>query len=353
MSEKKRFTASFGREVLSVIKWGILFGCAICILESVVNISRLMVIYLPIPYIWYLGRLIAWPLGMIPGFILALLRTFFHHTVVEIDKKQVCIRRPGKKYVLPIGRYANSSVNKKSFSVSALQFTILKVYLLFYEQHGTKAYRLYTFTEKDLEKVIKEIRVQHAAGMETEEKVHLQEQFDAPVDGAPENVFDLSSEKLIAAEKRTIKKIALLELGLAAVLLLLLLGDVFTDGGWNWELPLVLAVLILMLLALPLRIAALGRKKSKCAERIALDSSHIWIGGSCYSFLSISAICMTSPRENNGSVMPAQYYMTITQNKERRKYWLGSQVSFGGYAGMCRKLEKAMIMYPGKLSYKR
>lgn len=353
MNRSGRITSSSREEILFVIKWGILSGCIICALESVINIFRLITFYIPIPYIWYAERFAAWPFGMIPGFLFAVLAMAFRRTAVEINRDYVCIRRIGKKQVLSIQNFAEPSVVKKSFSVSAFQFTILKVYLLFYEKQETKPYRLFEFTEKDLERVIKEIRIQQAAGLPVEEKIHMQDSFAHRTEDSSEDVFYLPSDVLISREKETLRKTGMIELGLAAVLLILFLYTCIIDHEFNWELLVALTAMVLMLITMPFRISALSKKRKLCAERIVLDGSHIWIRSNGYSFSGITAVCLTSPRKSSNSITPVQYYMTVTQNSERRKYWLGSQSSFGDYNKLCKRLEEAMIMYPGKLSYKR
>lgn len=298
-----------------------------------------------------------WQTGFVLGLIVGAGATFFLRTTVEIKGESICIRSIGCRDCFDLPQFAYPSIRRNTYTGSYSKFTSVKCYLVFRTSEGYKRCRLHGFGERDLEKVLEAIRSAHAEYMTEEEKADVLKEYNDEASEAliygreSDNEFNLSADVLMKKEKECVRKISLIAVGVVVAAAVMDGVEIFLNHTFSIQL-LFLTMLALMLLILVIvTYVGLGMKRRICAERIIVDSDHMIVRGQYYSYSGIERIKLTSPRKRSDSVFPVQHYMYISAGGTTTKYWLGSEASFGFYAGLCRTLEQGMILYPNKLKF--
>lgn len=354
MQQAKIVKSSLGKEIKFLLIGGILAGAAVCVLEYFVYLFFGDSMTIRRLHSW-----LQWPYGMLPATAFILLIVLFRRTTVAVYADEVVISRIGWKRKFPIRYFHGPVVSKKTHIISIVKKTNTMLYLCADVPSGTKAYRLFDFTEQGLEQAVQYIRERHTANMPIEEKLDVQnsledlEEIQCEDGGTKPNVFPVSAEEICRSERKSILKIGGVWLVLGVFMMIFLVDGFGENGVLSFQVLFFLILLLLLITSVPFQLFRLSRRMRRCPEYIKVEQNAIWLGRTYFSFTSLSGIRMVSPDKKSGSIFPVQYEMTIQGAGEKQKYYLGSQASYGEYRRLCETLEKALIMYPEKLTYRR
>lgn len=335
MSGNRKYRGSLWIAVLRVFVYGVLIGLA-----------------------WGIIAYIYWPKVFFLGFLVSAGIVFLGQTTIELDKDRICIHRAGYKECFALSQFACPSIKRKTHSGSYMKFTTVKCYLIFAIPDGYRRCRIYGFGERDLEKVLEAIRNTQAEHLTEEEKAAIareysDEAFEALLEGREgNNEFSLPASVLIRKEKECLKKISLVMAGIVIAVGMMDTYEIFVNHTFSIRLLFLSMLAFTLLIILIVMYAGQVRKKRICAGRIMIDGDHLRIGEQYYSYSGIERICLTSPRKKSDSIFPVQRYMYVSADGRKKKYWLGSEASFGAYESLCQSLEKGMVLAPNKLKYK-
>lgn len=335
MSENRKYKGSLWIAAIHVAVYGILTGFILGV-----------IVYIRWPEVFFLG----FPVSA--GIV------FLRRTIVELEGNRICVRSTGRKECFDIQQFAYPSVRRKTYIGSYSKYTDVKCYLIFVTPEGYKRFRLYGFGERDLEKVLEAIRSAQAECLPQEEKAAIvreyeDETFEALAEGREGyNEFLLPASVLIKKERECLRKISLVMLGIILVVGIMDTYEILVNRTFRVRLLFLTILAVLLLIFLIVMYAGLGRKKRNCAERIVIEGNHLKVGEQYYSYAGIERIRLTSPRKRSDSIFPLQRYLYISADGRTKKYWLGSEASFGAYEELCHSLERGMVMTPNKLKYK-
>ena len=342
MTQEQRIQSNVSRMFIAMLIWGVVFGCVISIVAYFTNLF----LAFPIPY--YLSRMFEWPECLVLGFAIAFLYVLSRRTTVTVTKEQIQIQRGFKKWQFPVASFYNTDTQKKMIGYNLFVFYYTKRYLVFKEASEKKKYRIYDITENRLEQIVQCIREQNNANLTIEEKIDIQTLLD---DETERTEFVLNGNTLYGKEKKFLFFTAKLWIGIIAVLSLILLIDYKASSTVRPMFVLLLVLFVCMLLVLPFQILILKKKSKNCPGRIIITSDRFFVGGKSYSYSSVLQIKLTSPEKKSSSIYAVQRYMQIVESGGKKKYWMGSDTSYGSYRQLCKCLEEATFAYPGKVVY--
>ena len=352
MNKNNKYRGAIQTAVLHVLINGVVLGCVLELL------SLFILMFFQSEPLYRLYGIFHWPMGFLCGMIISAGIVLLRWTTVEIRDERIIIRSVGYRRSFGLPQFKDSSVIRKTHIGSYSKYTTVKCYLVFASPQGDCTCRLYGFGEKELEDVLGAVRNARAEHMTYEEKSAMIKEYSDEVSEAliqgrtGENEFLLPAAALIRKEKDYLKKIALITAGVVTMTGLLDAREILIDHTFSLQLLFLTILAIGMLACVIVLYAGLEWKRRICAERIVVDGEHLLVGRQYYSYAGLKAVCLTSPRKRNSSVLPVQRYMYIFAAGKRRKYWLGSEASFGAYDRLCRCLEEGMILYPGILRYR-
>lgn len=366
MNEKNQVKSSLKNQIFFILECGILLGLILCLLNGFILLN-----FYRYPF---LDNVTGWPYGILTGIIVMTVTALLRHTTVLVTKNHIIIRRGFCKKELDLKSFDAPVIIRREYKFSVTKKVSVKIGLRFLISGTAKTYRLFGFHEEDLEQVLLFVREQRSINMpvgqkletlkslakrESEEVLPLSETDSGLTDSGesveeklPSGSFSIAPEKIRQYEKKNILKIGIIWLALAAAMLVFLLYGIADNGISKFQTVFFLLVLIVMLAAIPFQLLHLSRKIKLCPKTVKTDGNALWIGTVYFSFTGISAVTMTSPRKESDSIFPVQYWLTVKQNGEKHKFWLGSQASFGEYRQLCAVMEQAFVMRPGLLHFK-
>lgn len=308
-------------------------------------------------FVYWLYRILHWPTGLLFGMMASVAVVFLSRTTVEIEEERIVVRSVGRRECFDLSQFVDSSVVRKMHIGSYSKYTTVKCCLIFATPDGIRRCRLRGFGEKELEKVLESIRTARAAELTDEEKTAIVEEYrdeisEALIEGREGcNEFLLPASVLTGKEKGYLRKVSLISAGIIIVVGMIDAYELLARHTFSLQLLFLTMLALALLMIVIAMYVALGMRRRICAERIVIDGEHLQIGRQYYTYSYVDKIRLTSPRRRSGSVFPVQRYMHVLSEGKKRKYWLGSEVSFSFYESLCRSLEWGMVMYQDKLTY--
>lgn len=349
--EVKKYTGSLRAMILRIFRYGL-------VLSGIFSLAAVFLLAgIPGSVAWAFYRIFRWPSAVVSGMILGTAVVLSRRTVVEIRNDEIMIRTAGSKKHFRPEQFVDSSILRKTHILSYSKYTTVKCDLIFEGMSGRERCRLYGFGEKELETVLAAIRSRQADGLTDEEKSEIVREYENDAldnflyGNENENEFLLTVSELIGRERACLKKISLIMLCTILVIVALVVWELMTEGTFTVQLLFLTAAAFAMVMILLVLYVGLGYKRRICADKIVIGGNHLRAGGRYYAYSAIWSIRMTSPRKRSSSIFPVQHYMYVRTAEGKEKYWLGSEVSFAGYDGLCRMLEHAMVRYPDKVKY--
>lgn len=358
MEAAKKVKSNIKKEIQFMFELGIVIGVILSLLDAVP--------FLGVYRFRYLYMASRWPVGMLTGIIIAAVVMLLRRTTVLVTRDRVVIRRMGRNLQFSIADFTMPVIRRKEHHIWLIKKVSTKIYLSFSYLNGTKAYQLFEFSETDLEQVLQFIREQCSANMPMEEKLAVRDSLnnmqevtaggedrqEAVSGDSSFKVFSLFPEQIRQRERRTILKIGGIWIMILAAILILLLFGFSNSSGTSFKLIFCSFLGVIMLVSVPFQLLRLSWRMKCCPEVIRIGGNAMWVGEKYVPYIGVASIRMTSPRKESDSVFPVQYWMTIKENGEKHRYYLGSQASYGEYRELCNSLEQALIMRPDKLKYR-
>ncbi len=342
--ETKIIRSHIGLTVLATLIWGILWGCIIDIAIYVFYFFTDLRIFS------FLYWVLEWPKALIPGFIIGFVYIMCRRTAVTVSKSQVQIKRGFRTWVFPIETFSDVFTTKNFVGHNLFFAYFVKRYLVFDDGGKETQCRVYDMTEDQTETIVQYIREQQLLDLPIEDKIAIQETLEEE-DGY--NEFFIDPIEIYHDEKQYLYKISLIVLVAGFVLLVLALLDSSTPMFEIIPNEILATIAIIYAMTAPLKAMYLKRKSKQCPRHIRVGSDAIWINDTRYTYSSLTRLRLTSPRKRTLGNDKFNYYFWIENNGEKKKYWLGSEVSFGGYEQLCDCLEQAFFAYPEKITYKK
>lgn len=334
MAEKRKYRARFWTAAVRVLVYGVLIGFVL----RTVAVSH-------------------WLGGIVWGMILGAAIVFLRQTTVEIEGEEIRICGRGPKECFLLSQFAYPSVKRKTYIGSYSKYTAVKCDLVFMTSEGLRSCRLYGFGEKDMEKVLGAVREARAERLTDEEKAYIAKEYyeeasEALLEGRQgRNEFLLPASVLMKKEKEGLRKVSLLMTGIILLVAMIDAKEMLVHRMLNWKLAYMTMLAFMLLVCVIGMQAGLAMRRGICAERVIMDGDRLYVGGDSYSYFYITSIGLTSPRKRSSSVFPVQRFLYVSAGGNRKKYWLGSEVSFGEYESLCRCLEQRMVFCPSKFRY--
>lgn len=342
--ENKTIRSHLGLTALAILIWGVLWGCIIDIVIYV------FYFFTNFPIFSFLYWILEWPKALIPGFIIGFIHVMCRRTTVTIGKEQVQIKRRFRTRVFPIEAFSDVITTKKFVGHNMFFAYFVKRYMVFDEGSWKTQYRVYDMTEDQTEAIVQCIREQRMVDLPIEDKIAIQETLEEE-DGY--NEFFLDPAEVYNDEKQYLYKISIILLVSGIALLVLGLLDDNTSIFAIIPTEILAIVVIIYAMTAPLKAVYLKKKSKQCPRYIRVGSDAIWINDTRYTYSSLTRLQLTSPRKRTLGNDKFNRYIWIENNGEKKKYWLGSDVSFGGYERLCDCLDHAFFAYPKKITYKK
>lgn len=320
------------------------------ILGIILNLSWYAFKFLSAGFIvfYYIQFLLEWPFCLITGFVLAVIIALFRKTSITMSDDIILIKRFGFLMEIPKADLIRFHTKRTQIGYDWLQYTIRRRYIVYYnEKKEEKLIRLYDFNASDIETFFEKWRIQQSEHISPLEKSEIV--YEAQRDPYS---FYLSPDDILSSEKRSLLKIAIIELifSLSGILVIFLTKN---EISLMPLVGLVITILsILMLLIEPVRFYLLHKRGRTCPKSITYMGTFIMVDNNRFCLNEIMEIKMTSPRKKSNSIYPTQYFLCIEPKDGKKiRYWLGSESSFHEYSELCSFVADSMITFSEKFRF--
>lgn len=316
------------------------------------NLSLLRLFY-------FVLRLFSWPGVMLTALVITAIRCVLRRTTVTLSGDMVIISRLRHTDRLPLADFIRPKTVESYVSIHFAAWVFRKRYLIFGNDAGKEIkYRLYEYSEKDLEQALQLLtRVSRAEHLEEDTRTKMMM-----------NAFQSETEILLDRQRlwgRMAGRMALLSLCslvIFVVFICLFYEMLFLPPQYDSASLLTQIVgygsILLSLISLFLLCRALWTltvnavQKSSCPQRIAFVGNMLQIDQTMYSVNRIKQVIMNPPDRKLS--LFAHYQITIITTEGTRKYWLGNHagLAYGTWQTLCRNMQELLISYPAKLVYR-
>lgn len=306
----------------------------------------------------FLQLLFAWPNVMVTALIVTIVRCFLRRTRVTLSGDTVIIRRLRHTDCLPLTAFIRQKTVESFVGYHIIGWVFRRRYLIFQNDSGKEVkYRLYEYSEKDLEQVTQLLtRVSRTEHLAEDDKTEImmnafQNEMEIQID--PQHLWSCLSRRLgalciICLTVFTLStylfyrmlfippqydsaSILLKFVGYSSIALAL--GSFFLLGRTLWALT-VNALL-----------------KSSCPQKIAFIGNMLQIDRTMYSANRIKQVTMNPPARK----LPLFrcYQITLVTTEGTYRYWLGNTAGLGhgNWNTLCRGMQGLLVSCPAKLTY--
>lgn len=342
----------------------IIWGFVLCVLSYFLELFLLMPLYsyLSVPLslmslFYYVLRLFAWPGVMVTALVITVIRCIFRRTRVTLSGDTVIIRRLRHTDRLLLADFIRPKTVESFVSVHYAAWVFRKRYLIFRDSAGKEIkYRLYEYSEKDLDQVMQLItrvsRTEHLVEDDRTEIMMNSFQYDAAVPIDPRRLWGRMAGRLA---------LFLVCSPVVFVVSTCLYYEMLFVPPYNSSVFLqiigygciVLSLCSLFLLCRALWTLAVNAvQKTSCPQRIAFVGNMLQIDQTMYSVNRIQQVTMTSPAKK----LPlfGHYQINIVTLDGTRRYWLGNTAGLGNdtWQTLCRHMQRFLVSCPAKLIYR-
>lgn len=343
----------------------IIWGFALCVLFYFLNLFLLRPlfsdtgIFFLMPLFYYVLRLFEWPGVMLTALVITVIRCILRRTTVTLSGDTVIISRMRHTDRLPLADFVRPKTVESYVSIHFVGWIFRRRYLIFRNDAGKETnYRLYEYSEKDLEQALQLLtRVSRAE--------HLEEDIRTKM---LMNAFQYETEILLDPKRlwgRMAGRMAILSVfSLAAFLVfiflfyeMLFLPPLRDSGSVPAQIAgygsVLISLISLLLLCRSLWTLAVNAVlKTTCPQRIAFVGNMLQIDQTLYSVNRIQQIVMNPP--DRKLPLFRHYRITVVTTDGTRKYWLGTSAGLGPdtWPKLCRNMQELLISCPAKLFYR-
>lgn len=344
----------------------IIWGFALCVLSYFLELFLVVPLF---PYMqdhiffaslfYYLMRLFAWPGVMITALVITGIRCVFRRTSVTLSGDTVIIRRLRHMDRLLLSDFIRPKTVESYVSVRFIGWVFRRRYLIFRGGAGKEIkYRLYEYSEKDLERVMQLLtrvnRTEHLA--EADKTEILMNAFQN------ETEIVLDPRQLWGCMAGRIGVFCICSLAAFVVFTFLFYKMLFIPPQYDTGAALMQIIgygsILLSLCSLFLFCRTLWALacnvvlKASCPQKIAFVGNMLQIGQTVYSVNRIQQVTMNPPARK----LPlfGHYQINIVTLDGTHKYWLGNTAGLGHgtWQTLCRNMQVLLISCPAKLTYR-
>lgn len=351
--------------IIQTMIWGFL----LCILFYALELLLTSLLYLPGLHVqnhffilapfYYLRLLFAWPGVMFTALIITGIRCVLRRTKVTLSGDTIIIRRPRHTARLLLADFVRPKTVESYVGFHSVGWVFRKRYLIFQDDSGKEIkYRLYEYSEKDLNQVMQLLtRVNRTEHLTEDDKTEIMM-----------NAFQNTEEMTIDSRllwSHMLRRLALLcILSLAFFFVFLWLfyrmlflppqydtgSALFTITGYG-SILVSLCSLVLLCRAL-WALAVNAVLHVSCPQRIAFTGNMLQVDHTIYSVNRIHQVIMNPPAEK----LPlfGHYQITLITMDGTHRYWLGNTAGLGhgSWQTLCRKMQGLLVSCPAKLTYR-
>lgn len=348
--------------VIQTIIWGFLLHILSYFLELfvIMPLSDYLKSLSPfIPGLYYALKLFAWPGVMITALVITIIRCILRRTTVTLSGSTVIIQRPRHTDRLAVTDFIRPKTVESYVSVRFAAWVFRKRYLIFRGDTGKEVkYRLYEYSEKDLEHVTQLLtRVTRTENLDEDYRTEvIMDAFQNKTE------IRLDPRRLWGRMAGRLTMFCVFSLTVFIVFTCLYYSLLFAPGRYGSGSALTqiagcVSVLIslgsLFLLCRSLWALAVGAvQKSSCPQKIIFAGDMLQIDQSLYNINRIQQIVMNTPDKK----LPlfGHYQITVITTDGRHKYWLGNHagLAYGTWRTLCRNMQNLLIACPARLIYR-
>lgn len=351
--------------IIHTIIWGFL----LCILFYFLELLLTVCYSLPgigilfrsvlIPLLYCLRIFFEWPNVLFTALFVTAIRCILRRTKVTLSGDAILIRRAGHTDNLSLTDFIRPHTVESYVSFHSVGWVFRKRYLIFQNAAGKEVkYRLYEYSEKDLNQVIQLLtRINRAEHLAEDDKTEIML-----------NAFQHTEELLIDPRQlwnRMLRRLALLcilSLAVFCVSLWFFYRMLFLPPQYDTASAVLTAIgygsILLSLCGLVLLCRAFLALivntvlHASCPQKIAFVGNMLQIDQTMYSVNRIRQVIMNPPAKKLS--LFGHYQITLITMEGRRKYWLGNTdgLGHGSWQTLCRNMQALLISSPAKLTYR-
>lgn len=311
-----------------------------------------------LPLVCFLQLLFAWPNVMATALIVTVIRCILRRTVVNLSDDTVIIRRLRHTDRLPLIDFLRPLTVESYVGYRYIGWLFRRRYLIF-QGSGEKEnkYRLYEYSEKDLERVMQLLtrisRTEHLAEDDKTEIMMNAFQNEREIRIDPRRLFSCVASRLSILCIICLTVFALSsylfyrmwfippQYDTASILIMLV--------GYG-SIALALGSFFLLCRAFwTLAVNAMLRRS--CPQKIVFTGNMLQIDHTMYSANRIQQVIMNPPARK----LPlfGHYRITLVTTEGTYQYWLGDTagLGYGNWQTLCRGMQGLLISCPAKLTY--
>lgn len=310
------------------------------------------------PPLYYFWLLLEWPQVMPTALIITIIRCILRHTRVTLSDDKIIIARPWHTDCLFLTDFIRPLSVETNINIHFIGWVFRRRYLLFQNTAGKEVkYRLYEFSEKDLEQVMQLItRVNHTEHLDEVDKTQI-------MMNAFQNALEISLDPR-RIRLHTIRPLAII--GILSLLIfagssylfyqMLHIPPQYDTGsallpiiGFGSILFSLFSFLVLAYTLWTLIHHALRRKT--CPRKISFAGNMLQVDHTIYSVNRIRQVIMNHPARKPNWL--GCYQITIIDMEGTHRYWLGSSAGLdhNTWRTLCRNMQSLLISCPARLVY--
>lgn len=348
--------------IIQTIIWGFLlpvlaYALELFLIMPLSNYLRSLSLF--IPGLYYVLKLFAWPGVMVTALIITVIRCFLRYTTVTLSGSTIIIQRLRHTERLAVSDFIRPKTVESFVNVRFAAWVFRKRYLIFRGDAGKEVkYRLYEYSEKDLEHVMQFLtRINRTESLD--ENCRTEIIMDA---------FQNKTEILLDPRRlwgRMAGRLTMFCLfspvGFVVFTCLyyeLLFSPSRYGSGSAFSHAIGYAAILfsfgsLFLLCRSLWALAVGAvQKSSCPQKIVFAGDMMQIDQTLYSVNRIQQIVMNPPDKK--PPLLGHYQITVITADGTHKYWLGNHAGlpYGTWQTLCRNMQNLLISCPARLVYR-
>lgn len=335
-------------------------------LYEVLNLLTGVLWYLPLgplrhllPLLFLMALFLEWPTVIYTALAITIIRCLFRRTRVTLSGDTVIIRRLCHANRLPLTAFIRPKTVENFIGFHFIGWVFRRRYLIFQNDSGKEIkYRLYEYSEKDLEQVLQLLtrvsRTEQLAEVDKTEIMINAFQNTAEMPIAPGHLWQCMLRRLLP--------LCILSLAGFILFLTLFYRMLFLPPQYDTD-SIILKIIgygsiLLSLISLFLLCRALWTLavnailKGTCPQKIAFVGNMLQIDRTMYSTNRIQQVIMNPPGRKLS--MFGHFQITIITSDGTHKYWLGNAAGLGytSWQTLCRNMQELLISCPAKLIYR-
>ncbi|MDE5938111.1 MAG: hypothetical protein K2H37_03400 [Lachnospiraceae bacterium] len=344
----------------------IIWGVALCVLYYFLEVLLVMPLFSYVrrlffltPLLYYVLRLFAWPNVMVTALIITIIRCVLRRTSVTLSGDAITIRRLRHTDRLLLADFIRPKTVESYVSVHFAAWVFRRRYLIFRNNAGKEVkYRLYEYSEKDLEQVMQLLtrvsRTEHLAEDDKTEIMMDAFQCETAIPIDPRKLWGRMAGRLILF---LILSLVVFFVSTCLFYEMLFIppqydsGSVFSQIIGYGSILLSLCSLFLLCRAL-WTLAVNAVLKTSCPQRITFAGNMLQIDQTMYSVNRIQQVIMNSP----AGKLPLfdHYQITLVTMDGRKRYWLGNAAGLRHdiWRTLCGNMQNLLVSCPAKLTYR-